>query len=722
MTSPLQVMDGTAPQTAFSSIIIPGFEIAAQYYYALRLFLEQHPDRGQQSITQQRQSARDKLNRLSKQQFQELATDVVDEMVRRLRNNPGEPFLEVRNDFHPKRNQARQKLATLPMNRFKDLAADVFFQLESRYPVLLETANRIEGQLHANALSPRLAPSSPGNSYRMSQTPVGMTTPPSYQPGAPAGGSTLDRLGAPRAANVDPRMSGINFQHLDALMADLDIMLHPGAAGASAPPPLPNGSPVAASNGHGESAEMVRREFETKVLQLTETVRQLEMSLQRAETEKKDLHTRVEALTVANKHLDQAVKVAQERCRQLEVDLNNEQSTTEALQRDVEQWSAKARAFQDENVDLKRRITSDQQRMQDLEDQVRRAMARAATPQMVGTPVSAAAVAPSPALSASATSAAGTRRVPAAVSGGISPDRVTAYQAAVEGLAQARSSENRTAVLMSLKNIVFACKAMTEEVEAFESVPTNLNTPDRERLLTLKSQLTASLTELMGAAKAHATGAAPLDVTSQDLQSAAGKLSVTINGIADVVGVRDASGTGSSSAAPAAPSEAPSSSPAGGNDGTGDTSGSSAAGGGRAHSPMDLDDPDPLSLPDLRAFLETQTNRIVQAIQALLQAMRGASVPDDQFLVTVRSISAIVVPLTGTCRASLGVASTPPQVRDKGNAILVQLADANRELAQLGDALADNGAGNTPPSKQQLASAAYEVAKCTKALLGLVEM
>ncbi|KNE59082.1 hypothetical protein AMAG_18095 [Allomyces macrogynus ATCC 38327] len=347
-------------------------------------------------------------------------------------------------------------------------------------------------------------------------------------------------------------------------------------------------------------------------------------------------------------------------------------------------------------------------------------MARAATPAVVGTPVSAAVVAPSPALSASTTSAAGSRGALAApVVGGVSPDRVSAYQTAVDGLMQARASENRTAVLMSLKNIVFACKAMTEEVEAFESVPTNLAAPDRERLLALKSQLTASLTELMGAAKAHATGAAPMDVTSQDLQSAAGKLSVTINGIVDVVGVRDASGAGSAGA-PAPPSEAPSSSPAGGNDGTGDTSASSAA-GGRAHSPMDLDDPDPLSLPDLRAFLETQTNRIVQAIQALLQAMRG-NAPDDQFLVTVRSISGIVVPLTGTCRASLAHASTPPQVRDKGNAILAQLADANRELAQLGDALAEGGAGNVPPSKQQLASAAYEVAKCTKALLGLVEM
>lgn len=45
-----------------------------------------------------------------------------------------EPFLAVREDFHPKRNQARQKLATLPKNRFKDLASDVFHELRRRYP------------------------------------------------------------------------------------------------------------------------------------------------------------------------------------------------------------------------------------------------------------------------------------------------------------------------------------------------------------------------------------------------------------------------------------------------------------------------------------------------------------------------------------------------------------------------------------------------------------
>lgn len=102
-----------------------------------------------------RASAREKLTRLTKLQFQELSTDVYDELMRRLAVERGEgetgaltsarqhsftyyvhsaPFLPVREDFHPKRNQARQKLATLPNNRFKDLASDVFYELRRRFP------------------------------------------------------------------------------------------------------------------------------------------------------------------------------------------------------------------------------------------------------------------------------------------------------------------------------------------------------------------------------------------------------------------------------------------------------------------------------------------------------------------------------------------------------------------------------------------------------------
>nr|AIC33780.1 GIT_SHD [Puccinia cf. psidii AE-2014] len=96
--------------------------------------------------SQNRSNPRDKLIRLNRQQFQELSTDVYDELCRRIERGEhdggeasgGSKFLASRDDFHPKRNQARQKLATLPRPRFKDLASDVFYELERRYPEFVE--------------------------------------------------------------------------------------------------------------------------------------------------------------------------------------------------------------------------------------------------------------------------------------------------------------------------------------------------------------------------------------------------------------------------------------------------------------------------------------------------------------------------------------------------------------------------------------------------------
>ncbi|KAI5789489.1 hypothetical protein FPQ18DRAFT_261537 [Pyronema domesticum] len=117
-------------------------ERMAQHHAALsrwlRDFLEKHANMRQNR-------ARDKLLRLSQIQFQELSTDVYDELQRREPGvvsptmSPDEdtsntPFLPPKADFHPKRNQARQKLSTLPADRFRDLATDVFYELERRFP------------------------------------------------------------------------------------------------------------------------------------------------------------------------------------------------------------------------------------------------------------------------------------------------------------------------------------------------------------------------------------------------------------------------------------------------------------------------------------------------------------------------------------------------------------------------------------------------------------
>jgi hypothetical protein len=119
-------------------------DILGQHYFVLKRYLATV---AQDELTDGKPNrARDKLVRLSPIQFQELSTDVYDELLRRQsvasrQNGSASPgnqappthLLPVPN-FHPKRNQARQKLSTLPPVRFRALATDVFYELERRVP------------------------------------------------------------------------------------------------------------------------------------------------------------------------------------------------------------------------------------------------------------------------------------------------------------------------------------------------------------------------------------------------------------------------------------------------------------------------------------------------------------------------------------------------------------------------------------------------------------
>lgn len=131
--------------------------------------------------------ARDKLLRLSVIQFQELSTDVYDELQRR---EPGmipsdqpppigdtPPFLPPKQDFHPKRNQARQKLSTLPADRFRDLATDVFYELERRFPRfssgLLPSFGSPTNSMDGRGIPPPVRVGSPGMPPRMGSPGMG---------------------------------------------------------------------------------------------------------------------------------------------------------------------------------------------------------------------------------------------------------------------------------------------------------------------------------------------------------------------------------------------------------------------------------------------------------------------------------------------------------------------------------------------------------------------
>ena len=171
-------------------------EKMSQHYAILKRYLAQslRDEKGNPKPNR----ARDKLLRLSPVQFQELSTDVYDELLRRQSaaaqqanhrgNGPGQvpPYLLPRENFHPKRNQARQKLATLPPPRFRDLATDVFYELERRFPMF---PGRDISRVGSPATSVRGSPS-------RAVTPTGAR--PGYSPRNPSLGSqVMAGLGIP---------------------------------------------------------------------------------------------------------------------------------------------------------------------------------------------------------------------------------------------------------------------------------------------------------------------------------------------------------------------------------------------------------------------------------------------------------------------------------------------------------------------------------------------
>lgn len=168
-----------------------------QHYTILKRFLGQSLRDEKGNLKPNR--ARDKLLRLSGIQFQELSTDVFDELLRRQSasgphiTGPGQvpPYLLPKDNFHPKRNQARQKLATLPLPRFRDLATDVFYELERRFP-------SFPGREIARNGSPSMGPPS------RSGTPNGMR-PSGYQPrNQSLSGQVMGGMGIPPGGPEDP--------------------------------------------------------------------------------------------------------------------------------------------------------------------------------------------------------------------------------------------------------------------------------------------------------------------------------------------------------------------------------------------------------------------------------------------------------------------------------------------------------------------------------------
>ena len=109
-------------------------ELLSKHYTGLKTYLSSSMDSEEdKNAPQTPNRAQDKLLRLSRAQFQELSTDVFDELLRRHETDPPS-YLQPKEHFPPKRNKARQKLSTVRPANFRGLAADMFYELKRRFP------------------------------------------------------------------------------------------------------------------------------------------------------------------------------------------------------------------------------------------------------------------------------------------------------------------------------------------------------------------------------------------------------------------------------------------------------------------------------------------------------------------------------------------------------------------------------------------------------------
>ncbi|KAJ3015900.1 component of the polarisome [Thoreauomyces humboldtii] len=709
-------------------------EVAATHYEHLRSYLQSYlqSQRAAGTHSNQRTSAREKLTRLTRQQFTELSTDVFDEMNRRQADSGDVPFLPVRDDFHPKRNQARQKLATLPASRFKDLASDVFYEIERRFPQVVDdyearygpdprhgennnnNSQQQQQQQYQQQHQPASAPVGSSNGVLPLQPEprqVQVTTTSPYanaqqyetQYSQPYEGKALSAPppadnGRPRSA-ADP--SAVNFTSLDNLMADLGNM-------------LTNPKPGYGSGNSGLSAqhadlEKMRKEYEAVQVH----VKDLEQDLEGYDKAKSRISDLEQKLTAQHKTNDeQAEKIdrleaqhakLKEDFESLQDDYNNQQQIANDIRAEATNLLDEIKSLSRKNEELLGERDRDRTTIKQLKDELAQSR-ESSRSNNNGRQQNDYANS-----SNSNTAREGTSSAPFASQPGsgnddqgvIDRNRISAYQSAVDDLLRAARSDIPTSVLVAMKSIVIACKNITEDTEDFENsnaAQAVLTDSDRDRLADTKNRLASALNNLMNAAKVHATALGTANVAHLD--AAATHLTATIVELVKVVRMKQ---------------------PGGDQEGGGHADNNS-----QQQQQLQQQD-DAFEIDELKIFLEKQTDQIVQAIQSLLYAMRApppnASDPSQPsspppFTSTVSGITRIVDNLVVVARDTLHRPSGQ-EFRSRGEMILEDLSTANKRLEHLGEQMVQQP--NSKTGKQKLASSSYEIAKYVKELISLIE-
>ncbi|CAI2167016.1 122_t:CDS:10 [Funneliformis geosporum] len=757
-------------------------EIAITHYEALKKFLAKHLARDDPQVyttykqaNGSRTNAREKLTRLTKQQFQELSTDVYDELTRRLMDINEVPFLPVKDEFHPKRNQARQKLATLPPSRFKDLASDVYYELERRYPELKDmifpttnnsspkqnpqqtkvSSDEVKSQASkANNIVPEIStlkqetisgfhiqkpnsrPETP-NVNNNSDIPDGM--PPEYgSPRSPrsrtqssaassvsdfgrryANGMSVSSVSSVSSKNTQNRdtvnsqksnkADTVNFASIDSLMADLGDMIDykkpNGSANSS--PKIPQGSSFGQSASYAE-VEKVKTEYELQVATLQKRIKELEIDLSTKNTTSVssgndsakiiELQRKLDEQKQINKKQTSKMSELEREFDKLTEDHHQQQEVANDVQKEATGLLEEIKELSKRNDELYADKEKDAIKIKDLTIELNEWKNKydKTRTELRNLKATSSFFKEAPKVDILANNSL------APTSGGaIDESKIINYQVAIDDLLRAGRSDAPTNVLLAMKSIVIVSKSITEEVESYEqSKGASMKPEDKSSVYSCKSKLSSTLTNLMTAAKNHATGYGVSPVSLLD--AAASHLTAALVDLVKLVKLRREGKPSAGFNVPTEPMPI-------NNNGLQDEINSVDNGS------------DAMSIDQLKGYLEDQTEEIVQAIHSLLKTIRSEYCEGSDLTNNIDMITNIVVKVIQECQDSF----KSPAVelyKERSNVILKELDENVNKLEEMKDLITRDSRDflSNKVSKQRLASASFEIAKFTKELVGLV--
>ncbi|KAJ3322145.1 component of the polarisome [Boothiomyces sp. JEL0866] len=273
-------------------------------------------------------------------------------------------------------------------------------------------------------------------------------------------------------------------------------------------------------------------------------------------------------------------------------------------------------------------------------------------------------------------------------------DLLSTFKKISKDLIDSTKNSNPVTVLGPMKSLLLTCKQITQDCEQKEDDP-KVSNADKDDLADSKGKLSESLTHLMGIAKEHASGSAKYD-TSAEIQ---GEIEYLTNCVADLLDLLKFV-----SNAPTPKSNNPVSSQR-------DTMRQSVA--------YTNEELPPFELPELKDYLQEQTDIIAHNIQDLLAAIKQNSSTDT----VTKFINSIATCMDNIIYETQGTLDISPQMNQDAMAdaddILAVLGDIRNELLDLNEMII-----KTPSDraiKQKVGTLSYEVAKQAKDLLVVLD-